>query len=111
MKDEELRSRLEAVRVVIVALGNFYENPTHVEALDAVLDPDNGVIAAKQAGWALAHERANLLQTVTAENELLKLQLASVPSRIREISAAIVNSGRPASVLEVAELLEVELKK
>jgi len=107
MKDEELRQHLGDLRIYI----SLHKAPKMLEALDAVLDPENGVIAAKQAGWVLAHERANLLQTVTAENELLKLQLASVPSRIREISAAIVNSGRPASVLEVAELLEVELKK
>jgi len=39
---------------------------------DAVLDPDN------QAGWALAHERANLIQTISNENELLKLKIVEL---------------------------------
>jgi hypothetical protein len=93
MKDEELRSRLERVRVVIVGLGEFYENQTYVEALDAVLDPENGVIAAKQAGWAIAHERANLLQALHAEIETLKIENKRLSERLSQAETELVSRG------------------
>jgi hypothetical protein len=79
LKDEQVRKNLELFRAALIEDAHYA--PSIILALDAVLDPENGIIAAKQAGWALAHERANAMQQLATENELLKLKIAKLEGK------------------------------
>ena len=93
MNDEELRRRLQHVKDIIRGRGEARETLELVEALDQVLDPDFGMIVAKQAGWALAHERANLLQALHAEIETLKIENQRLGERLSQAETELVSRG------------------
>lgn len=80
MKDDEIRVPLQRLRNLLKDMIKTGEIDEHsmLAALDHVLDEEFGVIAAKKAGWALAHERANVMQQLSTENDLLKLRVAEL---------------------------------
>lgn len=86
MKDEELIEALKVARNLIEHVEVHYVEDEWrdkmLAAIDHVLDSETGTIAAKQAGWALAHERANQMQKLSTECDLLKLRVAELEKEL-----------------------------